>query len=159
MLTAWSANLGGVSRRWRAVRLNARLRFVLRDLARCKVRLSKPRIEPSITSQLQVEPDLQVAGVGHLGCRARARDGAWMTKLARTRVRARKGGQSWSLDIYEDRPARRVMICTVSTLRPAYLHSLPGAQSGTRSQSVDDQVGENACPCSQGRSELVTGHI
>ena len=43
-----------------------------------------------------------------------------MTKLARTRVRARKGGQSWSLDIYEDRPARRVMICTVSTLRPAY---------------------------------------
>ena len=126
-LTEGGVNSGGVSRRWRAVRLSGALRFVLRDLARCKVRLSKPRIEPSITSQLQVEPDLQVAGVGHLGCRARARDGAWMTKLARTRVRARKGGQSWSLDNYEDMPARRVMICTVSTLRPAYLHSLPGA--------------------------------
>ena len=59
---------------------------MLWDLASCKVRLSKPRIEPSITSQLQVEPDLQMAGVGLLGCQARARDGAWMTKLARTRV-------------------------------------------------------------------------
>ena len=46
-----------------------------------------------------------------------------MTKLARTRVRARKGGQSWSLDMSEDRPARRVVICTVSTLRTAYLHA------------------------------------
>ena len=46
-----------------------------------------------------------------------------MTKLARTRVRARKGGQSWSLTMSEDRPARRVMICMVSTLRPAYLHT------------------------------------
>ena len=46
-----------------------------------------------------------------------------MTKLARTRVRAHKRVQSWSLDNYEDMPARRVMICTVSTLRPAYLHT------------------------------------
>ena len=46
-----------------------------------------------------------------------------MTKLAKTRVRARKGDQSWSLAISEDRQARRVMICTVSTLRPAYLHA------------------------------------
>ena len=46
-----------------------------------------------------------------------------MTKLAKTRVRARKGDQSWSLVISEDRQARRVMICTVSTLRPAYLHT------------------------------------
>jgi len=101
----------------------ALLRFVLRDLARCKVQLSKPRIEPWITSQLQVEPDLQMAGVGHLGCSARARDGAWMTKLARTRVHARKGGQSWYLAMYEDGQAPRVMICTVSTLRLAYLHT------------------------------------
>ena len=46
-----------------------------------------------------------------------------MTKLARTRVRACKGDQSWSLAMPEDRPARRVVICTVSTLRPAYLHT------------------------------------
>ena len=46
-----------------------------------------------------------------------------MKKLAKTRVRARKGDQSWSLAISEDRQARRVMICTVSTLRPAYLHA------------------------------------
>ena len=113
-LTAWSANLGGVSRRWRAVRLSRALRFVLRDLARCKVRLSKPRIEPSITSQLQVEPDLQMAGVGHLGCQARARDGAWMTKLARTRAHARTGGQSWSRVMSDDRPARRSRPCALA---------------------------------------------
>ena len=46
-----------------------------------------------------------------------------MTKLVRTRVRACKGDQSWSLAMPEDRPARRVVICTVSTLRPAYLHT------------------------------------
>ena len=46
-----------------------------------------------------------------------------MTKLAKTRVRTRKGDQSWSLVISEDRQARRVMICTVSTLRPTYLHA------------------------------------
>ena len=46
-----------------------------------------------------------------------------MTKLARTRVRARKGGQSWSLAFSEDGQAPRVMICTMSTLRPAYLHT------------------------------------
>ena len=27
------------------------------------------------------------------------------------------------MDIYEDRPVCRVMICTVSTLCPAYLHT------------------------------------
>ena len=123
ILTAWSANSGGVSRRCGAGRLNALLRFVLRDLASGKVRLSKPRIEPSITSQLQVEPVLQMAGVGHLGCQARARDGAWITKFARTRVWARKGGQSWSLAMYKDGRAPRVMICTISTLHPAYLHA------------------------------------
>ena len=73
-----------------------------------------------ITSQLQVEPVLQMAGVGHLGCQARARDGAWMAKLASARVRSRKDGQSWPLAMSEDRPARRVVICTISTLRPAY---------------------------------------
>ena len=50
-----------------------------------------------------------------------------MTKLAKTRVRARKGDQSWSLAISEDRQARRVMICTVSTLRPAYRTRCRGA--------------------------------
>jgi len=88
-----------------------------------KERDLKPRIKPLITSQLQVEPVLQMAGVGHLGCQARARDGAWMTKLTKTRVRACKGGQSWYLAMPKDRPARRGMICTVSTLRPAYLHA------------------------------------
>ena len=123
-LTAWSANSGGVSRTSRcgAGRFSGRLRFVLRDLASGKVRLSKPRIEPSITSQLRVEPDLQMAGVGqNLGCQARARDGAWMTKLARTRAHARKGGQSWSLAMPGDGQAPRVMICSISTPHPAYL--------------------------------------
>ena len=83
-----------------------------------------------------------------------------MTKLAKTRVRARKGDQSWSLAMSEDRQARRVMICTVSTLRPAYRTRCRGARLGTsRSQNVDDKVGENACPGSQGRSELVIGHV
>ena len=62
------------------MRLNRVLRFVLRDLASCKVRLSKTRIEPLITSQLQVEPVEQLAGVGHCGCRARARDGVQVWK-------------------------------------------------------------------------------
>ena len=83
-----------------------------------------------------------------------------MKKLAKTRVRARKGDQSWSLAISEDRQARRVMICTVSTLRPAYRTRCRGARLGTsRSQNVDDKVGENACPGSQGRSELVIDHV
>ena len=78
------------------MRLNRVLRFVLRDLASCKVQHSKPRIEPWITSQLQVEPVLELAGVGHPGSWARGRDGAWMTKSARTRVQAHKRGQSYS---------------------------------------------------------------
>ena len=108
-------------RRWRAMRLNGVLCFVLRDLASCKVQLSKTRIEPLITSQLQVEPVLQMAGVGHCCCRARARDGAWMTRLARTRARAHKGGQSGSMSIPEYGPAPRAVLCAVSTRHPAYL--------------------------------------
>ena len=50
-----------------------------------------------------------------------------MTKLARTRVHARKGGQSWSMAMSEDGQAPRVMICTISALHPADLHALPGA--------------------------------
>ena len=46
-----------------------------------------------------------------------------MTKLARTRVRARKGGQSWSLAMSEYGRAPRVMICTILTLHPVYLHA------------------------------------
>ena len=114
-------------RRWRAMRLNGVLRFVLRDLASCKVQLSKPRIEPLITSQLQVhhvEPVEQLAGVGHCGCRARARDGAWMTRLARTRARAHKGGQSGSMSIPEYGPAPRAVLCAVSTPLFAYLHAV-----------------------------------
>ena len=95
----------------------------LNGLASGRERRLKPLVEPLITSQLQVEPDLEMAGVGHLACSARARHGAWMAKLAKTRVRARKGNQSWSLAMSEDRPARKGMICTVSTLRPAYLHA------------------------------------
>ena len=101
--------------------LNRALCFVLRDLASCKVQLSKPRIEPLITSQLQVEPVLQMAEVGHCCCRARARDGAWMTRLARTRARAHKGGQSGSMPMPEDGPAPMTVLCAVSTPHPAYL--------------------------------------
>ena len=101
--------------------LNRALCFVLQDLASCKVQLSKPRIESLITSQLQVEPVLQMAGVGHCCCRARARDGAWMTRLARTRARAHKGGQSGSMSMPEDGPAPRAVLCAVSTPHPAYL--------------------------------------
>ena len=46
-----------------------------------------------------------------------------MTKLARTRVHARKGGQSWSTAMPEDGQAPRVMIRTILTPHPAYLHS------------------------------------
>ena len=108
-------------RRWRAMRLNGVLRFVLRDLASCKVQLSKTRIEPLITSQLQVEPVEQLAGVGHCGCRARARDGAWMTRFAKTRAQAHKGGQSGSMSMYGHRPAAKGVLCAVSTPHPAYL--------------------------------------
>ena len=94
------------------------LRFVLRDLASCKVRLSKTRIEPLITSQLQVEPVDQLAGVGHCGCRARARDGAWRTRLARTRAQAHKGGQSGSMLMTEHGPAAKGVLCAVSTPHP-----------------------------------------
>ena len=103
------------------MRLNGVLRFVLRDLASCKVQLSKTRIEPLITSQLQVEPVEQLAGVGHCGCRARARDGAWMTRFARTRAQAHKGGQSGSMPIRDHGPAAKDVLCAVSTPHPAYL--------------------------------------
>ena len=53
-------------------------------------------------------------------CSTRARDGPWMTKLARTRVHARKGGQSWSLAMSEDGRAPRVVRCKISTPHPAY---------------------------------------
>ena len=120
-LTPSSVKKGGVSRRWRAMRLNGVLRFVLRDLASCKVQLSKTRIEPLITSQLQVEPVDQLAGVGHCGCRARARDGAWMTRFARTRAQAHKGGQSGSMLMTEHGPAAKGVLCAVSTPHPAYM--------------------------------------
>ena len=108
-------------RRWRAMRLNRVLRFVLRDLASCKVQLSKTRIEPLITSQLQVEPVDQLAGVGHCGCRARARDGAWRTRLARTRAQAHKGGQSGFMPIRDHGPAAKDVLRAVSMPRPVYL--------------------------------------
>ena len=84
-----------------------------------------------------------------------------MTKLARTCVHAHKGGQSWYLAMPKDGLAPRVAIYAISTRHPAYLDPLLNAPSGTsRSQRVDNEVGENACPgCSQGRSELVCYHV
>ena len=60
-------------------------------------------------------------------CQARSRDGAWRTKLARTRVHARKGGQSWSLAMSEDGQALRVVRCKFSTPHPAY-RTLPSTR-------------------------------